>query len=49
VEEAELLASRVVLLARGRVVAEGSPGELSMRAGTASLEDAFVALTGAAR
>jgi ABC-2 type transport system ATP-binding protein len=49
VEEAEVLASRVVLLARGRVVAEGSPGELSMRAGTGSLEDALVALTGAAR
>jgi len=49
VEEAEALASRVVLLARGRVVAEGSPAELSMRAGALRLEDAFVALTGAAR
>jgi ABC-2 type transport system ATP-binding protein len=49
VEEAEALASRLVLLARGRVVAEGSPGELATRAGTPRLEDAFVALTGAAR
>jgi ABC-2 type transport system ATP-binding protein len=47
-EEAEALASRVVLLARGRVAAEGSPAELSARAGAARLEDAFVELTGAA-
>jgi ABC-2 type transport system ATP-binding protein len=49
VEEAEALASQVVLLARGRVVAEGSPAELSLRAGALRLEDAFVTLTGAAR
>jgi ABC-2 type transport system ATP-binding protein len=47
-EEAEALASRVVLLARGTVVAEGSPAELSTRANSAALEDAFVLLTGAA-
>jgi len=42
-EEAEALASRVVLLARGRVVAEGSPAEL---AGTydGGLERAYLAL-----
>jgi ABC-2 type transport system ATP-binding protein len=48
-EEAEALASRVVLLARGTVVAEGSPAELSARAQAAGLEDAFLALTGVAR
>ncbi len=49
VEEAEALASRIVLLARGRVAAEGSPAELSTRAGAPGLEDAFLALTGAGR
>jgi ABC-2 type transport system ATP-binding protein len=43
-EEAEALASRVALIARGRVAAEGSPGELA-RAHGGTLEDAFVALT----
>jgi ABC-2 type transport system ATP-binding protein len=47
-EEAEALASRVVVLARGTVVAEGSPAELSTRANSAALEDAFVLLTGTA-
>ena len=46
-EEAEELASRVVVLAHGKVVAEGSPAELS--ADAVRLEDAFVALTGIAR
>ena len=46
-EEAEALASRIVLLARGRVVAEGSPAELSE--GTRGLEEAFLALTGVER
>jgi ABC-2 type transport system ATP-binding protein len=46
-EEAEALASRVVLLARGRVVADGSPAELSERARAPGLEEAFLALTGA--
>jgi ABC-2 type transport system ATP-binding protein len=44
-EEAEALASRVVLLARGRVVADGSPAELSGRTRAAGLEEAFLALT----
>jgi ABC-2 type transport system ATP-binding protein len=44
-EEAEVLASRVVLLARGRVVADGSPAELSGRTRAAGLEEAFLALT----
>jgi ABC-2 type transport system ATP-binding protein len=48
-EEAEALASRVVVLARGVVVAEGSPAELFGRAHAAGLEDAFVALTEVAK
>jgi ABC-2 type transport system ATP-binding protein len=45
-DEVEKLCDRVALLDAGRVVAEGTPAELSARAGTDSLEDAFVALTG---
>jgi ABC-2 type transport system ATP-binding protein len=46
-EEAEALASRIVLLARGRTVTEGSPGHLAGAHGT--LEDAFLTLTRSAR
>lgn len=46
-EEAERLASRIVLLARGRVVAEGTSAELAERAAATGLEDAFLSLTGA--
>jgi sodium transport system ATP-binding protein len=43
--EAELLCDRIGLLHRGRLVAEGSPGELRARAGGASsLEEAFLRL-----
>lgn len=45
-EEVERLASRVVLLARGRVVAAGSVAELAARACADGLEQAFLALTG---
>ena len=43
-EEAEALASRVVLLACGRVAGEGSPRALA-RAHGGTLEDAFLAVT----
>ncbi len=43
-EEAEALASRIALLARGRIVAVGSAAELAGRARVHSLEDAFLAL-----
>ena len=46
VDEAEA-ADRVVVLHRGRVVAEGAPPALLERTGKPSLHDAFVALTGA--
>ncbi len=44
-EEAEALAGRIVLLAQGRVVAEGAPAALKARA-AGGLEEAFLALTG---
>lgn len=40
--EVEELSDRVVCIAHGRVVAEGSPAELVARTGARSLEDAFV-------
>ena len=46
-EEADRLAGRIVLLAQGRVVAEGSPTQLADRARASGLEEAFLALTGA--
>jgi ABC-2 type transport system ATP-binding protein len=47
-EEAEALASRVVLLTHGRVTAEGSPRQLAGAHG-GTLEDAFLALTRGSR
>jgi ABC-2 type transport system ATP-binding protein len=44
-DEAERLAHRIVVLAGGKVVAEGAPAELAERARVSGLEDAFVALT----
>jgi ABC-2 type transport system ATP-binding protein len=44
-EEAERLAARVVVLAQGRVVAEGTPTDVAERARASGLEDAFLALT----
>ena len=45
-QEVAALCDRIVVLARGRVVASGSAGELIERAGAAGLEDAFVRLIG---
>lgn len=45
-EVAERLADRIGIIARGRLVAEGTLSELLARTGTASLEDAFLHLTG---
>lgn len=45
-EEVERLCDRVLLLDAGRVVATGTPAGLVAAAGTDTLDDAFVALTG---
>jgi ABC-2 type transport system ATP-binding protein len=44
-EEAERLATRIVLLARGRVVAAGTSADLAGQACASGLEEAFLALT----
>ena len=41
-DEIERLCPRIVFLAAGRVVADGSPDEITSRFGTADLESAFV-------
>jgi sodium transport system ATP-binding protein len=43
--EVEVLSDKVVLITQGRVVAEGRPEALVKKAGTKTLEDAFVKLT----
>ncbi len=45
-EEADRVADRLAVIDHGKIVAEGTPQELKDRAGVASLEDAFIALTG---
>jgi sodium transport system ATP-binding protein len=47
-QEVALLCDEVVVIAQGAVVATGTPDALRQRTGTASFEDAFVALTGEA-
>jgi ABC-2 type transport system ATP-binding protein len=43
-DEADALANRIVVIDKGRIVAEGSPNEI--KHGAATLEDAFLALLG---
>ncbi len=45
-QEVGALCDRVVVIARGRVVAQGTPEELRAQTGQVSLEDAFVAAIG---
>jgi sodium transport system ATP-binding protein len=45
-QEVSALCDRIVVIASGIVVAEGTSDELKTRTGCATLEDAFVALTG---
>ena len=45
-DEVRALCDKVVIISGGRVIAQGAPDELCVQAGTASLEDAFVSLTG---
>jgi len=44
--EAERLCARIGFLAHGKLVAEGTAAQLMKRAGTATLDDAFIKLTG---
>ena len=45
-QEVSALCDRIVVMGRGRVVAEGTAEELLNITGTANLEDAFVQLAG---
>ena len=45
-QEVAALCDRIVIIAHGRVMAEGTPDELRERAGIDNLEDAFVRLIG---
>ena len=45
-EEAERVAHRIAIIDHGRIVAQGTPGELKERTGAGTLEQAFLALTG---
>ena len=47
-QEVAALCDRIVIIAAGRVVADGSPEELREQAGERSLEEAFVKIIGAA-
>ena len=42
--EVEQLADRIVIVAHGRSIAQGSGDEIRRQAGAATLEDAFVTL-----
>jgi sodium transport system ATP-binding protein len=45
-QEVSALCDRIVVIAKGLVVADGTPDEIRRHAGVESLEDAFVALVG---
>jgi ABC-2 type transport system ATP-binding protein len=45
-DEAERVAQRIAIIDHGKIVAQGTPQELKAQTGTASLEEAFLALTG---
>ena len=45
-DEADRVAQKIAIIDHGKIVAQGSPQELKDRTGTASLEDAYLALTG---
>ena len=46
-EEAERVAHRIAIIDHGQIVAQGSPGELKAQTNSETLEQAFLALTGA--
>jgi sodium transport system ATP-binding protein len=45
-QEVSALCDTIVVIARGKIVASGTPDDLRSQAGKQNLEDAFVALTG---
>jgi sodium transport system ATP-binding protein len=45
-QEVSALCDRIIVIARGRIAASGSPDELRRQTGHQNLEDAFVALVG---
>jgi ABC-2 type transport system ATP-binding protein len=45
-DEADRVAQRIAIIDHGRIVAQGTPGELKQQTGKESLEEAFLALTG---
>jgi len=45
-EEAEKVASQVAIIDHGKIIGAGTPKELKRKTGKASLEDAFLKLTG---
>jgi ABC-2 type transport system ATP-binding protein len=45
-EEADRGARRIAVIDHGKIVAQGTPSEIKQQAGEASLEDAFIKLTG---
>jgi len=45
-QEVAALCDRIVVIAQGHVVAQGTPDELRDRTGESNLEDAFVKLIG---
>jgi sodium transport system ATP-binding protein len=45
-QEVSALCDRIVVIARGRIVADGTQDDLRRQTGRDNLEDAFVALNG---
>ncbi len=45
-EEVERMASRIAIIDHGKIIEQGTPDEIRAKAGTESLEDAFITLTG---
>jgi ABC-2 type transport system ATP-binding protein len=45
-EEAERVAGRIAIIDHGRIIIQGTPDELKEATGAATLEDAFITLTG---
>jgi len=45
-DEAESVADRIAIIDHGKIVAQGTTGDLKQMTGTPSLDDAFVVLTG---